>query len=71
MQVKQTVVSPEEDRRKLLAWEYALWRQKNRAVWLKEEDENYNFFPQVCPNEKGTKHYFVGRRHQWPCSFWL
>jgi hypothetical protein len=62
MQVKQTIGSLEEDRRKFLAWDCALWRQKNRAVWLKEGDENY---------ENGTKQYLVGRRHQWPCSFWL
>ena len=62
MQVKQTIGSLEEDRRKFLAWDYALWRQKNRAVWLKEGDENY---------ENGTKQYLVGRRHQWPCSFWI
>ena len=62
MQVKQTIGSLEEDRRKFLACDYALWRQKNRAVWLKEGDENY---------ENGTKQYLVGRRHQWPCSFWL
>jgi hypothetical protein len=45
MKLKKTIASLEEDRRKLLSWDYALWRRKNRVVWLKEGDENYNFFP--------------------------